>query len=385
MLKRSWKYITEYCRRTDLFLMVLALLICLLGLVLIYSGCQPVSKVRPERVMMVQSIGIVMGMVGMIVLSFCDFKRLPWLWIVAAIFNILFQLSLFKLGKVVGGNKSWIPLPGGINVQPGEVGKIIFIFTMASHMDALKEKKNSLWSILQLTAHMGITMASVYVISHDLGVSLMYPLIFLAMMIGSGISWWWLGAGGGCVAAAFPLLWKYLREDQKTRILVITDPAKAELMPGYAKYSWQGKQTSLAIGNGQLLGEGYLHGTRVQGTWVPESHTDSIFATCGEELGFIGCTVLLLLLTLLVLRIFHDAYRSTDFFSSMLCIGVGSMFMWQIGINVGMNLEIFPVIGLTLPLVSYGGTSVLSTLTSLGLVCGAVRRIKPNWIRSPDD
>lgn len=118
---------------------------------------------------------------------------------------------------------------------------------------------------------------------------------------------------------------------------------------------------------------------------MPESHTDSIFSTCGEELGFVGSMALLLLLGLLVFRIYYDAWRSTDRFSSLLCVGVGSMFMWQIGINVGMNLGIFPVIGLPLPLVSYGGTSVLTTLTALGLVCGAVRRIKPNWIRSPDD
>lgn len=388
MLKKLWHSVTNYLKHTDAALMALALLICIVGLVLIYSGCQPVAKVRPPRVMMVQCMGIGMGFVGLILLSFCDFKRIPWLWIVAAVFNVLFQLSLQFLGKTVGGNKSWIPLPGGLNIQPGEVGKIIFIFTMASHMDLLKERRNSIWTLIQWVAHMGITMVAVYAISHDLGVALMYPLIFLAMLIASGVSPWWLGAAGLCAGGAIPLMWKFvLRDDQKLRILSVANPAMAEAMDAkkYAKYSYQGKQTVLAVGNGQLTGKGYLHGTRVQGTWVPESHTDSIFTTCAEELGFIGCLVLLLLLTALVIRIYQDAYRSTDYFSSLLCVGVGSMFMWQIGINVGMNLGIFPVIGLTLPLVSYGGTSVMTTLASLGLVCGAIRRIKPNWIRSPDD
>ena len=102
-------------------------------------------------------------------------------------------------------------------------------------------------------------------------------------------------------------------------------------------------------------------------------------------MGFLGALVLLILLALLVFRIYYDGWRATDYFSSLLCAGVGSMFMWQIGINVGMNLGVFPVIGLTLPLVSYGGTSVMTTLISLGLVCGAVGRIKPSWLRSGDD
>ena len=168
-------------------------------------------------------------------------------------------------------------------------------------------------------------------------------------------------------------------DGQRMRILVVFDPSLSE-----AK-AYQGKQTQLAVSNGQLLGEGYLSGSRTQTGWVPESHTDSVFTACAEELGFIGAVALLLLLVLLVLRIYYDGWRCTDQFSALLCVGVGSMFMWQIGINVGMNLGIFPVIGLTLPLVSYGGTSVMTTLASLGLVCGAIRRIKPTWLRQDDD
>ncbi|MBQ7491759.1 MAG: FtsW/RodA/SpoVE family cell cycle protein [Clostridia bacterium] len=387
MAKRFWNGLRRYVSQSDVPLMLLALVICVIGLVLIYSGCQSVARVRPQRIMLVQTVGIAAGFVAMILFSFLDFSRFPWLWVVAAVFNILFQLSLYKLGKEVGGNKSWIPLPGGINVQPGEVGKVIFIYTMASHMSLLRERKNNFWTILQLTVHMGATMAAVFVISRDLGVALMYPLIFLVMLVAGGVSWWWLAAAGGCAAGAFPLLWRFLSDGQKMRILVVFDPARAAGIDQalFDRYSWQAKQTVAAISNGELLGSGYLKGPRIQGGWVPESHTDSIFAVCGEEFGFIGCMVLLSLLTALVLRIFYDAWRSTDTFSRLVCAGVGGMFMWQIGINLGMNLGIFPVIGLTLPLVSYGGTSVLIMLTSLGLVCGAVRRIKPTWIRSADD
>lgn len=379
MLRRAFRGVKRYLQQTDLLLMILALVICVFGLILIYSGCQSVAKVSPHRVMLVQCIGIAAGFLGMILLSLVDFTRFPWLWIFAAVFNLLFQLSLAVLGKEVGGNKSWIPLPGGINVQPGEVGKVIFIYTLASHMELIRDKKNRFWPMVTLVAHTMITMGAVFIISRDLGVALMYPLIFIAMLLASGVSLWWMGAAAVCGAGAMPVLWHFMSKGQRLRILVLFDPSLSE------RYAWQGKQTQLAISSGQLTGEGLLSGARTQGGWVPESHTDSIFSTCGEELGFVGSMALLLLLGLLVFRIYYDAWRSTDRFSSLLCVGVGSMFMWQIGINVGMNLGIFPVIGLPLPLVSYGGTSVLTTLTALGLVCGAVRRIKPNWIRSPDD
>ncbi len=390
MLHRIRDGVKYYIQHTDLLLMVLAMVICLFGLVLIWSGSQPQSfKVNPDRVMMVQCIGIGVGFVGLIILSLMDFDRFPWLWVIMAVFNVLFQLSLAipGVGKNVGGNTSWIELPGGLNVQPGEVGKVIFIYTMASHMNLLREKKNNFWTLVQLVGHMGVTMAAVFLISKDLGVALMYPLIFLVMLLAYGVSMWWFAAAAVGAGACAPILWKVLSLGQKMRILVVVAPEYAEQLDAEeaARRAYQAKHTQTAVSNGQLLGNGYLEGARTQAGWVPESHTDSIFTTCAEELGFIGAVFLLALLMLLVIRIYYDGWRATDQFSYLVCMGVGGMFMWQIGINVGMNLGVFPVIGLTLPLVSYGGTSMMITLASLGLVCGAVGRIKPNWIRSNDD
>ncbi len=387
MAKRLWNNIRDYLKSTDVLLVLLALAICLFGLVLIWSGAQPQPKVNPDRVMLVQCIGIAVGLAGLVILSLIDFDRFPWMWVFFAVFNVLFQLSLHFIGKEVGGNKSWIQLPGGMNIQPGEVGKVIFIYTMASHMALLRGKKNSFWTLLQLVAHMGITMVAVFVISQDLGVALMYPLIFLVMLLVYGVSLWWFGAAAACAGLCAPILWKYMSLGQKMRILVVVAPDYAEQLDANeaARRSYQATHTQTAVSNGQLLGNGYLSGTRTQSGWVPESHTDSIFSVCAEELGFVGAVALLVLLTLLVLRIFQDCWRATDLFSALVCAGVGGMFMWQIGINVAMNLGVFPVIGLTLPLVSYGGTSMMTTLASLGLVCGAIRQIKPNWIRSPDD
>ena len=173
MLRRLRDGVKDYIHRTDVLLMVLALVICVFGLALIWSGSQSQAKVNSQRAVMVQCIGIALGFAGMVILSFIDFSRFPWLWVVMAVFNVALQLSLRFLGKGVGGNRSWIPLPGGLNIQPGEVGKIIFIYTMASHMNLLRDRKNSFWTIVQLVAHMGITTLSVFVFSKDLGVTLM--------------------------------------------------------------------------------------------------------------------------------------------------------------------------------------------------------------------
>lgn len=387
MLNRTRAGIRYYFQHTDVLLIVLALVICGFGLVLIWSGSQPQAKVSSPRAMLVQCMGIAVGLVGLVILSMLDFSRVPWMWVPVAVLNVLLQLSLYWLGKDVGGNKSWIPLPGGLNIQPGEVGKILFIYTMASHMNLLRSRKNSFFTILQLVGHMGITTAAVFAVSRDLGVALMYPLIFLVMLLIYGVSLWWFGAAGVCIGVAAPILWKFLSLGQKMRILVVFAPEYAESLDAAeaAKRAYQAKHTMAAVRNGQLLGEGYLQGSLTQSGWVPESHTDSIFTVGAEELGFLGALLLLTLLMLLVLRIYYDSWRSTDQFSALVCAGVGGMFMWQIGINIGMNLGVFPVIGLTLPLVSYGGTSMMTTLASLGLVCGAVGRIRPSWIRSAED
>ena len=252
MLRRAWGSVCRYLKQTDTLLMVLSLLICACGLVLIFSGCQSVKKVNPQRLILIQCIGIAAGFVGM------------------------------------------------INIQPGEVGKVIFIYTMASHMALLKDRKNHFLSILQLTLHMAVTAGAVFIISRDLGVTLMYPLIFITMLLIYGVSLWWMGAAGLCAAAALPVLWHFMDQGHRERILVVFDPAISE------KRAWHAKQTVMAISNGQLTGDGYLHGARTQGGWIPEAHCDSIFAVCAEEFGFIGAMVLLALLTALVLRIFYD-------------------------------------------------------------------------------
>lgn len=374
MVKRMWESVRRYVRESDWLLLVLSLILCCFGLVLIFTATY--SDGNTLRYLIVQGMGMGIGAVGFVILSLFDLDRFPRMWILLFFFNVLFQLSLAVFGTAGDtGNKSWIPLFAGINIQPGEVGKVIFIYTMACHINLLKDRLNKLGSVVQLGIHAVVTMAAVYLISRDLGVALMYPLIFVMMLFASGISLWWVGGVCAAGAACVPVLWKIMSEYQRLRIEVVWNPDASE------RFAWHGKLSMRAVGNGQLTGKGFLKGTMIQSDAYPAQHTDFIFSTCAEEFGFIGCMLLLLLLTLLVFHIFIDAARCSSRTGSLVCVGVGSMLMWQILINVGMCLGIMPVIGLTLPLVSYGGTSVMTTLASFGLVCGYVMRKKPNWLR----
>ena len=184
---------------------------------------------------------------------------------------------------------------------------------------------------------------------------------------------------GGLTAAggsALGILWPFLSENQQLRILVVFEPELSD------RYAYQAKQGMMAIGSGQLTGEGFLDGRMTQAaSGIPAKHTDFIFATAGEEWGFIGCLVIIALLTAIVLRIFYDSAHTNDQFARLMCLGIGGMLMVQTLINIGMCMGIMPVIGLTLPFFSYGGTSAAISLTCLGFVSGFVMRLKPSWLR----
>ena len=184
--------------------------------------------------------------------------------------------------------------------------------------------------------------------------------------------------GGLTVTAGVGLavVWPYLPDYQRLRILVVFEPELSE------KYAYQAKQGMMAIGSGQVTGEGFLNGRMTQASsGLPAKHTDFIFATAGEEWGFIGCVAIILLLTAIILRIYYDSTRASDPFGRLMCIGIGGMLMVQTLINIGMCAGIMPVIGLTLPFFSYGGTSAAISLACLGFVCGFVLRQKPSWLR----
>ena len=372
------KTVVNYIKNTDLYLAILALVCSAYGMVLIYSATlNPATwQDGSTRNLVIQAAAIVIGLAAFVLMSLIDLETMSGWWKIFVLINIGLQLLLFTpLGTEVNGQRAWLDL-GVTNLQPGELGKLIFIFTLAAHISEIKEHISEWRGLFVIALHTLIMMGAVIISSGDTGMAIQYFMIALIMLFAAGLSIKWLAVGVGLGIASIPLLWNFaLDEYQKTRILVLFDPSidlDASRQATYGK---------IAIGSGQVSGQGLTHGTMTQMQLVPENQTDYIFSVAGEELGFIGSILIVLLLTLLIVRLFYVSYRASTTFSALLAVGVGGMFLFQTFMNIFMNIGLLPVMGLTLPFFSYGGTSIMTMYAALGIAAGVRMREKPSWLQ----
>ena len=246
----------------------------------------------------------------------------------------------------------------------------------AKTMSLNRNRISSLRSVGTLTFHMLWIVALIVVISHDTGVALIFMFLFVVMAYVGGVSGWWFLGGAGAVAAVSPYLWKYfIRDDQKQRILALIDPS---IDPDGLGVLWQTNKSLEALRNGGLTGQGLFHGDLTSIGYLPAQHTDSIFSSIGEQLGMLGCLAALFLLLAIVLRCIQVGMKSPDYMNRLICIGIASMLLFQILINVGVCLGLFPVVGLALPFLSYGGSSILTSFLAMGIVSGIKMRPAPD-------
>ena len=372
------KTVVNYIKNTDLYLAILALVCSAYGMVLIYSATlNPATwQDGSTRNLVIQAAAIVIGLAAFVLMSLIDLETMSGWWKIFVLINIGLQLLLFTpLGTEVNGQRAWLDLEV-TNLQPGELGKLIFIFTLAAHISEIKEHISEWRGLFVIALHTLIMMGAVIISSGDTGMAIQYFMIALIMLFAAGLSIKWLAVGVGLGVASIPLLWNCaLDEYQKTRILVLFDPSidlDASRQATYGK---------IAIGSGQVSGQGLTHGTMTQMQLVPENQTDYIFSVAGEELGFIGSILIVLLLTLLIVRLFYVSYRASTTFSALLAVGVGGMFLFQTFMNIFMNIGLLPVMGLTLPFFSYGGTSIMTMYAALGIAAGVRMREKPSWLQ----
>ena len=227
---------------------------------------------------------------------------------------------------------------------------------------------------MHMVLHLGILVGLNMVLSKDAGVSLIFVFIFIGMTFAGGVGkgWFFLAIGG--ITAGFPILWKLMGEHQRNRILVLFDPS---IDPNATDIRWHTNQGMLSLTGGGLTGQGLYNGRRTSVGGLKAQHTDYIFSAIGEELGFIGCMVILLLEFAIIARVIYVGIRTPDFARRVVCFGAAAALIFQVLSNVGMNLGVTPVIGLTLPFVSYGGSSILSIYAMLGLVSGVYARPSP--------
>ncbi len=362
----------NFFRQIDLKLLAVALAASVFGIILIASATQSMGS---SSYIKVQLAATVVGILLYLMLSWLDLDSVSSWWKYVYIANLLLICSLifFGTGSEQTGNRAWIRF-GSIGIQPAELGKILFIVAFAGHINSLHDRLDSPFSVIILGIHALIPIGLIYVVSSDLGSALVYIVIFIVMMFCAGIKLRWFAGAFLALGAASPLIWKFfLREDQKMRVLVVFNPELDPLGRGYHAI-----QSKIAIGSGQLLGRGLGEGTQTQLGYLPAKQTDFIFSVAGEELGFVGCVLIIIILGLVIARCVSMTMRSSSLSSHLICAGVSAMLIAQTIENIGMCTGLMPVIGLTLPLFSYGGSSVLAVYMALGLISSARMRAVPS-------
>ena len=384
-MKAIWKAVRDFFRTADIFLLIVCLLASVYGIILISSAGRAISVKlssgefiivnRSAQFVTVQTISVVIGVVLFIVLSCLPLDLLARFWKWILVFNVIFILLLFTpLGKLVNGNRNWLVIPGfPVDIQPAEVVKVTFILVLAKQFAAFSErdKLNGLPSVALLVGHFVLMAGIIFLPSRDVGTIVVYALVFLSMCLAGGLKLRWFALGGAAIAGAVPILWNFLDPGQQARILYGFNP---DLDPQNS--GWQPIRSRIAIGGGGMTGQGLYNGVQNQQAKLPEKQTDFIFSVAGEELGFLGCLAILLLLSVIVIRCLYVATRSDTQLGAVVSVGIAGMILFQTVINVGMCLALTPVIGLTLPFFSYGGSSVITMFAAMGMVSSAYRHPK---------
>ncbi len=363
-LSRIFDEIKIYFQKTDIILWIFTALATVYSLLLISD----MQRAGTYNYMFTQSIAIIVGVVMAVTVSLINYNFMVKYWWVFALAGIGLAMLVFLFGIRVSGtdDTAWIQLPGGFTIQPSEFMKICFIITFTKHLNFLKEKEliKSVIGVISLLIHVGIPIMLIHAQGDD-GTVLIFAVMAIVMSFLAGVQTRYFAILGGAVAVGLPLLWTFfLNDEHRNRILALFD------LDGNAltNYGWQQYQGKVSIASGQLTGSGLYNGTRVEYGIVPEQENDFIFTVAGEEFGFIGCAVLLIILLVIVFRILINARKAYDNKGSLICCGVFAMIASQTVINIGMVLGMIPVIGITLPFFSSGGTSVMSMMLSIGLV-----------------
>ena len=372
-MRRFLEEIKDFPKKGDTFLLVMCLLISGFGLVCIASATTAEKFDGNFRYIALQSVAVMMGVAAYIVISSVDLDMLSEhrAWLVA--FNCVLLLMLIPFGTDNGsGNRSWLNIPGlPFNIQPAEICKITYVVIMASVMSSHQNNISTVPSVMHMVMHLGLLVGLNMAMSRDAGVSLIFVFIFIGMAFAGGVSIWWFLLAIGGIAAMVPVVWPFLGTYQQERILILIDPEFDKQGIGARYHS---KINLQSLTGGGLTGQGLFNGNRTQGGNLFAQHTDYIFSSMGEELGFFGCVLIMVLEFAIIARCIFVGMRCQDYMRRLICFGAASALMFQLLINVGMCIGVMPVIGLTLPLISYGGSSVVTIFAMLGLVSGAYAR-----------
>lgn len=362
-MKKILGSVLGYIKRTDKLFWILTIVASLYGFLLIYSQ----QRSSDTNFLKTQIIAVGIGYIASVFISCIDYKFFGRIWWAFAGVALLLTILVFFIGIQITGTDDvgWIKI-GSMTFQPSELTKICFIVTFAKHISVLAKhnKLKSFIGVMTLLLHAAIPILFIHMQGDD-GTALIFGFMFLIMTFAAGVQLRYFIVFLAALCVAAPLFYtKIMNDDQRNRLLVLFDLDDNSL----TTYGWQQYQGKVSIASGGLFGKGYMNGPRVEKDIVPYQENDFIFTVAGEELGFIGCMILLIILFLIIFKSMRNAHLASDMFGKMICYGFFSIVASQIVINIGMVLGIFPVVGITLPFFSSGGTSVMCLYFGVGLV-----------------
>ena len=362
----------------DWILIASALSLSVLGSVLVWSATRPrlvAAGIDPQYYFKKHLLNLIIGLFLGFVASRIPFRTMrAWSWYLYLLSLFTLVVVISPLGSNVNGHSAWISLPAGFALQPAEFTKLALILVVANVLATKRdgETEPGMRQLVQVLVLVLVALGLI-MLQPDVGTTVMICFSLLAMIAVSGIKARWIvllvvaGVFGAVGAAQTGLLAKY----QVDRFVAFANPSVDPLGVGYNT-----QQARTAIGAGRVFGAGLFQGNQTNGGFVPEQKTDFIFTVAGEELGFVGCTGIVVLLGLVLWRIIRIGGRSPDLYGRIVAAGVAGWFTFQAFENIGMNLGIMPVTGVPLPFVSYGGSSMFATWIAIGVLM-AIYRARP--------
>ncbi len=359
---------TGLLKHFDWVMLSATLLIISFGIMMIYSTTTAAGPLVLNLVALKQAIYAVVGLVLMGILARVDYRFLAnWSWVIYSLALVLLLL-IFVIGRETFGSTRWIDV-GPVAVQPSELAKLVMVLVLASFLAERPRGRSNLFRFLVSLGLIGVPFGLVF-LQPDLGTSLVLAAIWVALTLISGTRWKYLATLAALSVPAGLVAWLWLlRPYQIARVLVFLNPEASALDGGYNII-----QARITMGNGGLTGRGYMGGTQGQLDYLRVQHTDFIASVIGEEFGFIGMIALLIVYGLLLWRMIRVARLARDEYGELIAAGITTIFLFQIFVNVGMNMQLMPVTGIPLPLISYGGSSLVTLLAAQGILQSILMR-----------
>lgn len=361
----------NYLKQFDYLLFIIVLILSAIGMLALSSAVK--SNANGNAVLLKQGVSIALGIVIAILLSAFDYKDLKT---VGAIFYFialaLLVIVIFKgFGKEEWGSNSWLKVPLIGSLQPSEIAKIMMVIITSIFFERFKDGQWTRKDLIKLLIYAAIPIGLV-LLQPDYGTAVVFFFMLAVMIFISGFPYKYILILAGSFVASLPILWFFiLKPFQKNRILAFLSPESDPLGRGY-----QVSRSKLAIGSGQLFGKGLYQGIQTQSNGVPVNESDFIFTVVGEEMGFIGAAVVVLLIVLMLIRCIYIAKNSRDFYGTFIVVGLTGMLGFHFIENIGMCIGVMPVTGIPMPFFSNGGSAMVTNYIAIGIILSVSMRRK---------